>query len=137
MKRGRRIFKKSEWLSSVQYVTSHLSLSLSAIVGGKFPRPFELNTDIVTWTRLLTRADRGVGDVGSPALSHDKDERVKGKTAGSDSSPPLSPLTPSGESTPKSPLTPPQGVTAGMVQGTCLSPSVSLHLRIVMFSKWQ
>ena len=97
-------------------------LSLSSIAGGKFPRPFELNTDIVTWTRLLTRADRGVGDVGSPALSHDKDERVKGKSAGSDSSPPLSPLTPSGESTPKSPLTPPQGVAAGMVQGTCKNP---------------
>ncbi|CAI8048891.1 Serine/threonine-protein kinase N2, partial [Geodia barretti] len=97
LKRGRRLFKKN----------------------GKFPRAIELNTDIVTWARLVARADRVVVEGGSsPNISEGKEERGKSKislAAGPDGSPPLSPLTASGESTPKSPLTPPHVVT-GMAQ---------------------
>ena len=102
------------------FISLSHSLYPSPPAGGKFPRPFELNTDIVTWTRLLTRPDRGVGDAGSSPMPHDsKEERGKTKTlpSGPDGSPPLSPLTASGDSTPRSPLTPPQGVATGMVQG--------------------
>ena len=99
---------------------SSLPLPSSLFTDGKFPRPFELNTDIVTWARLVTRTERVVGDTNSSPLVREQD-RSKSKTsisAGPDSSPPLSPLTASGENTPKSPLTPPpQGVATGMAQG--------------------
>lgn len=98
LKRGRRLFKKN----------------------GKFPRAVELNTDIVTWARLVARAERVVVEGNSSNIPEGKEDRSKAKIsipAGPDGSPPLSPLTASGENTPKSPLTPPpHGVATGMVQ---------------------
>ena len=89
---------------------------------GKFPRAKELNTDIVTWARLVARADKVVIEAGSsPNIAEGKEDRSKSKVSlqsGPEGSPPLSPLIASGESTPKSPLTPPPIPSAsGMAQG--------------------
>ncbi len=83
------------------------------------PRPAELNTDIVTWARLLSRSAPGIGtsaETSSPMSISTQDakavddRKMKPTSSGhgSDESPPLSPLTSqSGGSTPKSPITPP------------------------------
>ena len=70
----------------------------------------------------------------SPNISEGKEERGKSKislAAGPDGSPPLSPLTASGESTPKSPLTPPHVVT-GMAQGDHTLSSLSPPLYCII-----
>ena len=84
--------------------------------GGKVLRHTEINTDIVTWTRLLTRAAPTIGPhidaTASPmAITQEQaTERSKNKQPTSSyESPPNSPLTStsqSGGSTPKSPITP-------------------------------
>ena len=93
--------------------------SLNVGAGGKVLRHTELNTDIITWTRLLTRAAPTVGPhidaTASPmAITQEQAaERNKNKQPPSYESPPSSPLTStsqSGGSTPKSPITP---VTVG------------------------
>ncbi len=91
--------------------------SLISCVGGKVLRHTEINTDIVTWTRLLTRAAPTIGPhtdaTASPmAITQDHAAERSGKkqlTSSYDQSPPSSPLTStsqSGGSTPKSPITP-------------------------------
>jgi hypothetical protein len=74
-------------------------------------RHTELNTDIVTWTRLINRSTPSVGlpnDSSSPApMAVVPEARSKQNSGGHGDSPPSSPLTShSGESTPKSPNTP-------------------------------
>ena len=123
-------FSCALWCSIQVIIHNYTCILIHFPSGGKFPRPFELNTDIVTWTRLLTRADKSTAD-SSDHLSHEgKEDRTKHKTPTGvpDGSPPLSPLTTSGDSTPKSPLTPPQSVASGMVEGllcVCLFLSLS------------
>lgn len=77
-------------------------------------RHTELNTDIVTWTRLMNRAAPTVNphiDSSASPMAIASQEVTEGKSkhqhAGRNDSPPSSPLTShSGESTPKSPNTP-------------------------------
>ena len=80
-------------------------------------RHTEINTDIVTWTRLLTRAAPTIGPhidaTASPMAITQEQSSERGKNnkqpPSSYESPPSSPLTStsqSGESTPKSPITP-------------------------------
>lgn len=93
LKRGRRIFKR------------------------RILRPSELNTDIVTWTRLLTRQAPPIGGHTSENASPMSIATQEAKGADNrkatpqqlnmEGSPPPSPLTSqSGGSTPKSPITP-------------------------------
>ena len=89
--------------------------------GGKVLRHTEINTDIVTWTRLLTRAAPTIGphtDATASPMAITQDQAAERSSSGSknkqltssyDQSPPSSPLTStsqSGGSTPKSPITP-------------------------------
>ena len=82
-------------------------------------RHTELNTDIVTWTRLLNRGGPGPSSVGphtdtsASPMAIASQEATEGKSkhhhhhhAGRSDSPPSSPLSHSGGSTPKSPNTP-------------------------------
>lgn len=72
-------------------------------------RHTELNTDIVTWTRLLNRGVPTVGPQADHGASPMMTQEAKSKqnSGGQNYSPPSSPLTShSGESTPKSPNTP-------------------------------
>ena len=78
-------------------------------VGGKLLRHTEINTDIVTWTRLFNRGAPTVGtiDTSSSPMAVVPEARTKQNSVGHGDSPPPSPLTShSGESTPKSPNTP-------------------------------
>lgn len=69
-------------------------------------RHTELNTDIVTWTRLLTRGTPTHTDHGASHMAA-QETKSKQNSGGQNYSPPSSPLTShSGESTPKSPNTP-------------------------------
>ena len=81
--------------------------------GGKVLRHTEINTDIVTWTRLLNRAAPSVGpnvDTSASPMAIASQEAIDRKTklnSVHNESPPSSPLTShSGGSTPKSPSTP-------------------------------
>lgn len=74
-------------------------------------RHTELNTDIVTWTRLLNRSVPTVGPhmdtTASPMAIAAQEAKSKQNSGGHNDSPPSSPLTShSGGSTPKSPNTP-------------------------------
>ena len=83
--------------------------SLFPPLGGKVLRHTELNTDIVTWTRLLNRAAPSSGphiDTTASPMAIGTQEAKSKQNSGHDS-PPSSPLTShSGGSTPKSPNTP-------------------------------
>ena len=97
-------------------------LSISS-TGGKVLRHTELNTDIVTWARLLNKAAPTVmtAETASPAPLDAKSadsRKAKMSTPSIDESPPPSPLTSqSGGSTPKSFVTSP----------TRMSPGFELH----------